>query len=50
MVSVNARVRKDKVGVVNIVVEIRNVTQLTAVMQRIGQLPEVYSVERIVPH
>ena len=50
VVSVNARVRKDKVGVVNIVVEIRNVTQLTAVMQRIGQLPEVYSVERIVPH
>ena len=50
VVSVNARVRKDKVGVVNIVVEIRNVTQLTAVIQRIGQLPEVYSVERIVPH
>ena len=50
VVSVNARVRKDKVGVVNIVVEIRNVTQLTAVIQRVGQLPEVYSVERIVPH
>jgi GTP diphosphokinase / guanosine-3',5'-bis(diphosphate) 3'-diphosphatase len=48
--SVNARVRKDKVGIVNIVVDIRNVTQLTAVMQRIGQLPEVYSVERVVPH
>jgi GTP diphosphokinase / guanosine-3',5'-bis(diphosphate) 3'-diphosphatase len=50
VVSVNARVRKDKVGIVNIVVDIRNVTQLTAVMQRIGQLPEVYSVERVVPH
>ena len=50
VVSVNARVRKDKVGIVNIVVDIRNVTQLTAVMQRIGQLPEVHSVERVVPH
>jgi GTP diphosphokinase / guanosine-3',5'-bis(diphosphate) 3'-diphosphatase len=50
VVSVNARVRKDKVGIVNIVVDIRNVTQLTGVMQRIGQLPEVYSVERVVPH
>jgi GTP diphosphokinase / guanosine-3',5'-bis(diphosphate) 3'-diphosphatase len=50
VVSVNARVRKDKVGIVNIVVDIRNVTQLTAVMQRIGQLKEVYSVERVVPH
>ena len=50
VVSVNARVRKDKVGIVNIVVDIRNVTQLTAVMQRLGQLPEVYSVERVVPH
>jgi (p)ppGpp synthase/HD superfamily hydrolase len=38
------------VGIVNIVVDIRNVTQLTAVMQRVGQLPEVYSVERVVPH
>ena len=50
VVSVNARVRKDKAGLVNIVVDIRNVTQLTAVMQRIGQVPEVYSVERVVPH
>ena len=50
VVSVNARVRKDKVGIVNIVVDIRNVTQLTAVMQRIGVVPEVYSVERVVTH
>ena len=50
VVSVNARVRKDKVGIVNLVVDIRNVTQLTAVMQRIGVVPEVYSVERVVPH
>ncbi len=50
VVSVNARVRKDKVGLVNIVLDIRNVTQLTGVMQRVGQLQEVYSVERVVPH
>ena len=50
VVSVNARVRKDKVGLVNIVLDIRNVTQLTGVMQRVGQLKEVYSVERVVPH
>jgi len=50
MVSVNARVRKDKVVVINIVADIRNVTQLTAVTQRIGRLKEVYSVERVVPH
>ncbi len=50
VVSVNARVRKDKVGIVNIVVDIRNVTQLTGVMHRIGQVKDVYSVERVVPH
>lgn len=50
VVSVNARVRKDKVGIINLVVDIRNVTQLTAVMQRIGQVKEVHSVERVVPH
>ncbi len=50
MVSVNARVRKDKVVVIHVVADIRNVTQLTAVMQRIGQLKDVYSVERVVPH
>ncbi|HKV45530.1 MAG TPA: bifunctional (p)ppGpp synthetase/guanosine-3',5'-bis(diphosphate) 3'-pyrophosphohydrolase, partial [bacterium] len=50
VVSVNARVRKDKVGIVNLVVDIENVTQLTAVMQRIGRVPEVYNVERVVPH
>lgn len=50
VVSVNARVRKDKVGMVNIVLDIRNVTQLTAVMHRVGQVKEVYSVERVVPH
>jgi guanosine-3',5'-bis(diphosphate) 3'-pyrophosphohydrolase len=50
VVSVNARVRKDKVGVINLVLDIRNVTQLTSVMQRIGQVKEVVSVERVVPH
>jgi GTP pyrophosphokinase len=50
MVSVNARVRKDKVVVINVVADIRNLTQLTAVMQRVGQLKDVLSVERVVPH
>ncbi|HLJ60453.1 MAG TPA: bifunctional (p)ppGpp synthetase/guanosine-3',5'-bis(diphosphate) 3'-pyrophosphohydrolase [bacterium] len=50
LVSVNARVRKDKVAVVSIVADIGNVTQLTAVMHRIGRVKDVYNVERVVPH
>jgi len=50
LVSVNARARKDKVAVINIVADIRNVTQLTAVMHRVGQVKDVYNVERVVPH
>ncbi|MDR5684274.1 MAG: bifunctional (p)ppGpp synthetase/guanosine-3',5'-bis(diphosphate) 3'-pyrophosphohydrolase [Armatimonadota bacterium] len=48
VISVNARVRKDKVGVINLTLDIRNVGQLTAVMQRIGKMPDVYRVERVV--
>ncbi len=47
VLSVNARVRKDKVGVIHLTVDIRNVGQLTAVLQRIGKLPDVYRVERV---
>jgi guanosine-3',5'-bis(diphosphate) 3'-pyrophosphohydrolase len=50
VVSINSRVRKDKVAVTGIVMDIRNVSQLTAVMQRIGQVRDVLSVERVVPH
>jgi len=50
VVSINSRVRKDKVALTGIVMDIRNVSQLTAVMQRIGQVKEVLSVERVVPH
>ncbi|HEV2283340.1 MAG TPA: bifunctional (p)ppGpp synthetase/guanosine-3',5'-bis(diphosphate) 3'-pyrophosphohydrolase, partial [bacterium] len=50
VVSINSRVRKDKVVVTGIVMDIRNVSQLTAVMQRIGQVRDVLSVERVVPH
>jgi GTP diphosphokinase / guanosine-3',5'-bis(diphosphate) 3'-diphosphatase len=50
VVSINSRVRKDKIVVTSIVMDIRNVSQLTAVMQRIGQVKEVLSVERVVPH
>ncbi len=45
--SVNARVRRDKVGVIDLVLDIRNVGQLTAVMQRISKVPDVYRVERV---
>jgi GTP pyrophosphokinase len=49
VLSVNARVRKDKVGVINLVLDVRNVHQLNTVIQRVRQLPEVYSVSRAVP-
>ncbi|OFX14037.1 MAG: hypothetical protein A2V59_11185 [Armatimonadetes bacterium RBG_19FT_COMBO_69_19] len=48
VVSVNARVRKDKVGVVTLVLDIRNVAQLHNVMQKVSKVPEVYSVERVL--
>jgi len=48
VVSVNARVRKDKVGVVVLVLDIRNVAQLQNVMQKVSKVPEVYSVERVL--
>jgi guanosine-3',5'-bis(diphosphate) 3'-pyrophosphohydrolase len=47
--SVNSRVRKDKVAVTNIVLDIRNVGQLHAVMQKVEKVPEVFSVARVVP-
>lgn len=47
VLSVNAHVRKDKVGVIHLTVDIRNVGQLTAVLQRIGRVPDVYRVERL---
>jgi len=48
VVSVNARVRKDKVGVINVVLDIRNVAQLHTVIQKVGKVPDVYSVERVL--
>jgi GTP pyrophosphokinase len=48
VVSVNARVRRDKVGVINIVLDIRNLAQLHAVIQKVGKVPEVYTVERVL--
>jgi guanosine-3',5'-bis(diphosphate) 3'-pyrophosphohydrolase len=47
--SVNARVRKDKVVVTNLVLDIRNVGQLHAVMQKVEKVPEVFNVARVVP-
>ncbi len=49
VLSVNARVRKDKVAVTNIVLDIRSVGQLHAVMQKIEKVPQVFSVARVVP-
>ncbi len=46
--SVNARVRRDKVGVINLVLDIRNVAQLRTVMANVGKVSEVYSVERVL--
>ncbi len=48
VVSVNARVRRDKVGLINLVLDIRNVAQLHAVMQKVGKVTDVYAVERVV--
>src|SRR3989475_316954 len=48
VLSVNARGRKDKVGVITLVLDIRNVAQLHAVMQKVGKVREVYSVERVL--
>jgi guanosine-3',5'-bis(diphosphate) 3'-pyrophosphohydrolase len=47
--SVNARVRKDKVVVTNLILDIRNVGQLHAVMQKVEKVPEVFNVARVVP-
>ena len=47
--SVNARVRKDKVAVTNIVLDIRSVGQLHSVMQKVEKVADVLSVARVVP-
>ncbi len=49
VLSMNARIRRDKVVVTNIVLDIRNVGQLHSVMQRVEKVPEVFSVARVVP-
>ncbi|MDR7400789.1 MAG: bifunctional (p)ppGpp synthetase/guanosine-3',5'-bis(diphosphate) 3'-pyrophosphohydrolase [Armatimonadota bacterium] len=48
VVSVNARVRRDKIGVINVVLDIRSLAQLHTVMEKVGRVPEVYSVERVL--
>ncbi|MDQ7850595.1 MAG: ACT domain-containing protein, partial [Armatimonadota bacterium] len=49
VVSVNARVRKDRVAVVNLVLDVGNVEQLRGVLQRVGQVADVFNVERVLP-
>ncbi len=46
--SVNARVRRDKVGIINLVLDIRTVAQLHLVMAKVGKVSDVYSVERVL--
>lgn len=48
VVSVNARVRRDKVGIINLVLDIRTVAQLHLVMAKVGKVSDVYSVERVL--
>lgn len=48
VVSVNARVRRDKVGIINLVLDIRTVAQLHSVMAKVGKVSDVYSVERVL--
>lgn len=49
VVSVNARVRKDKVALVTIVLDVHDVEQLRSVMQRVGQVADVFNIERAIP-
>ena len=48
ILSANSRVRKDKVAVTNIVLDIRSVGQLHAVMRKLEKVPQVFSVARVV--
>ncbi|MBI3998061.1 MAG: bifunctional (p)ppGpp synthetase/guanosine-3',5'-bis(diphosphate) 3'-pyrophosphohydrolase [Armatimonadetes bacterium] len=48
ILSANSRVRKDKVAVTNVVLDIRNMGQLHAVMRKIEKVPQVFSVARVV--
>jgi (p)ppGpp synthase/HD superfamily hydrolase len=41
-------VRKDKVAVTNVVLDIRGVGQLHAVMRSLEKIPQVFSVARVV--
>lgn len=49
VLSMNARLRRDKVVVTNVVLDIRNIGQLHGVMHRVEKVPEVFSVARVVP-
>jgi GTP pyrophosphokinase len=48
ILSANSRVRKDKVAVTNVVLDIRGVGQLHAVMRSLEKIPQVFSVARVV--
>jgi guanosine-3',5'-bis(diphosphate) 3'-pyrophosphohydrolase len=47
--SVFSRVTRNKLAVMNFKLEIKNITQLQAVIQRIQQIPDVLEVRRMMP-
>ncbi len=48
ILSANSRVRKDKVAVTNVVLDIRSVGQLHSVMRKLEKIPQVFNVARVV--
>jgi GTP pyrophosphokinase len=48
ILSANSRVRRDKVAVTNLILDIRSVGQLHAVMRKVEKVSQVFSVARVV--
>ena len=46
LVSVEAKTNKDKMATIRITVSIQNLTHLKSIVDKIKQIPEVYSVRR----
>lgn len=46
--SVSARVRRDKVGLIELVLDVQSVDQLHAVITKVSKVADVYSVERVL--
>ncbi len=48
VLSVNARVRRGKVGIIDLVLDVQSVNQLHAVITKVGKVTDVYSVDRVL--